>query len=123
MSHGLRLRTPALAEVINQPGARGKTGIIDGTDIRVRRPLAGRKDQDRFISGRRKQNAFKTMVVTDGDGRVLVCSAAKPGSCADITHARQLTGEHPEKTARLLARPATPVRVSSVELVGQTLAP
>ena len=30
------------------------------------------------------------MVVTDGDGRVLFCSPTKPGSCADITHARQL---------------------------------
>ncbi|MEU2516775.1 transposase family protein [Streptomyces syringium] len=29
------------------------------------------------------------MVVTDEDGRVLFCSPTKPGSCADITHARQ----------------------------------
>lgn len=28
--------------------------------------------------------------VTDGDGRVLFCSPSRPGSCADITHARQL---------------------------------
>ncbi|MFI1760423.1 MULTISPECIES: transposase family protein [unclassified Streptomyces] len=68
----------------------GKTGIIDGTEIRVRRPAAGRKDRDRFISGKNKQNAVKTMVVTDGDGRVLFCSPTRPGSCADITHARQL---------------------------------
>ncbi|MFJ5645653.1 hypothetical protein [Streptomyces sp. NPDC093223] len=30
------------------------------------------------------------MVVTDGEGHVLFCSPAKPGSCADITHARHL---------------------------------
>ncbi|MGV9350222.1 transposase family protein, partial [Streptomyces spiralis] len=55
-----------------------------------RRPAAGRKDRDKFISGKSKQNAVKTMVVTDGDGRVLFCSPAQYGSCADITHARQL---------------------------------
>ncbi|WP_234371784.1 MULTISPECIES: transposase family protein [unclassified Streptomyces] len=30
------------------------------------------------------------MVVTDADGRLLFCSPAKPASCADTTHARQL---------------------------------
>lgn len=50
----------------------------------------GRKDRDKFISGKSKQNAVKTMVVTDEDGRVLFCSPTRPGSCADITHARQL---------------------------------
>ncbi|MFF3313544.1 transposase family protein [Streptomyces sp. NPDC002952] len=84
----MRLRT--LAEVIDHIGASGKTGIIDGTEIRVRRPAAGRKDRDKFISGKNKQNAVKTMVVTDGDGRMLFCSPTQHGSCADITHARQL---------------------------------
>jgi hypothetical protein len=88
LSPGVRLRT--LAEVIDQLGASGKTVIIDGTEIRARRPAAGHKDRDRFISGKNKQNALKTMVVTEQDGRVLFCSPAKPGSCADITHARQL---------------------------------
>ncbi|MFJ8149116.1 transposase family protein [Streptomyces sp. NPDC096048] len=88
VSPGVRLRT--LAEAIDHLGASGKTGIIDGTEIRVRRPAAGRKDRDRFISGKNKQNAVKTMVVTDGDGRLLFCSPTRPGSCADITHARQL---------------------------------
>ncbi|WP_244190786.1 transposase [Streptomyces caeruleatus] len=88
ISPGVRLRT--LAEVIYPLGADGKTGIVDGTEIRVRRPAAGRKDREAFISGKNKQNAVKTMVVTDGDGRVLFCSPTSPGSCADITHARQL---------------------------------
>ncbi|MFF6836885.1 transposase family protein [Streptomyces sp. NPDC012438] len=87
VSPDVRLRT--LAEVVDHLGASGKTGIIDGTEIRVRRPAVGRKDRDEFISGKNKQNAVKSMVVTDGEGRVLWCSPTKPGSCADITHARQ----------------------------------
>ncbi|MDG9687853.1 transposase [Streptomyces sp. DH18] len=87
ISPGVRLRT--LAEVIDHLGASGQTGIIDGTEIRVRRPAAGRKDRDTFISGKNKQNAVKTMVLTDQNGRVLFSSPARPGSCADITHARQ----------------------------------
>ncbi|WP_234439579.1 MULTISPECIES: transposase family protein [Streptomyces] len=70
-------------------GASGRTGIIDGTEIRVRRPAIGRKDRDRFISGKNKQNAVKSMVITDGEGRMLWCSPTQPGSCADITHARE----------------------------------
>ncbi|MFF6969613.1 transposase family protein [Streptomyces anthocyanicus] len=88
ISTGVRLRT--LAEVIDHIGASRKSGIIDGTEIRVRHPAAGRKDRDKFISGKSKQNAVKTMVVTDGDGRMLFCSPTQHGSCADITHARQL---------------------------------
>nr|WP_252981058.1 transposase [Streptomyces chartreusis] len=85
---GTRLRT--LAEVIDHLGASGQAGIIDGTEIRVRRPAAGRKDREKFISGKNEQNAVKSMVVTDAEGRLLFCSPAEPASCADITHARQL---------------------------------
>ncbi|WP_199819374.1 transposase family protein, partial [Streptomyces sp. NRRL S-378] len=88
ISQGLRLRT--LAEVIDHLGSSGQTGIIDGTEIRVRRPAVGRKDRDRFVSGKNKQNAVKAMVLTDEKGRMLFCSPAEPASCADITHARQL---------------------------------
>jgi DDE superfamily endonuclease/Helix-turn-helix of DDE superfamily endonuclease len=85
---GVRLRT--LAEVVEHLGATGATGIIDGTEIRVRRPKAGRQEREVFISGKSRQNAVKSMVVTDADGRVLWCSPTVPGSCADITHARHL---------------------------------
>ncbi|MFG2840868.1 transposase family protein [Streptomyces zaomyceticus] len=88
ISPGVRLRT--LAEVIGHLGASGQTRIIDGTEIRVRRLAAGRKDRDVFISGKNKQTAVKTMVLTDQNGMVLFSSPARPGSCADITHARQL---------------------------------
>ncbi|MDX3434311.1 transposase [Streptomyces sp. ME01-18a] len=79
-----------VAEVVDHVGQAGKTGIIDGTEIRARRPAVGRKDRGRFFSGKNKQNAVKAIVFTDGDGRLLFCSPPKPGSCADITHARAL---------------------------------
>ncbi|MFJ7416907.1 transposase family protein [Streptomyces sp. NPDC098077] len=63
VSPDVQLRT--LADVVDHLGASGTTGIIDGTEIRVRRPAAGRKDR-------------------------AWCSPARPASCADITHARQL---------------------------------
>ncbi|WP_405784341.1 transposase family protein [Streptomyces sp. NBC_01378] len=56
----------------------------------MRRPAAGRKDQDKFISGKNNQNAVKSVVVTDPGGRLLFCSPAEPASCADTTHARKL---------------------------------
>ncbi|MFF6889963.1 transposase family protein [Streptomyces microflavus] len=49
------------------------------------RPAAGRKDREKFISGKNKQNAVKSMVVTGAGGRLLFCSPAEPASCADIT--------------------------------------
>lgn len=84
------IRLRSLAEVIEHLGANGPTGIIDGTEIRVRRPATGRKDREKFVSGKNKQNAVKSMVVTDAEGRMLFCSPAEPASCADITHARKL---------------------------------
>nr|WP_238565494.1 transposase family protein [Streptomyces sp. ACT-1] len=63
---------------------------MGGTEVRVRRPAVGRRDREKFISGKNKQNAVKSMVVTDARGRLLFCSPAEPASCADITHARKL---------------------------------
>jgi hypothetical protein len=85
---GVRLRT--LAEVVEHLGATATIGIMDGTEVRVRRPEAGSKDRDAFVSGKSRQNAVKAMVLADQDGRVLFSSPTVPGSCADITHARQL---------------------------------
>ncbi|MFI8829053.1 transposase family protein [Streptomyces sp. NPDC053431] len=62
---------------------------MDGTEIRS----AGRPPDARTgipsSPGRSKQNAVKTMVLTDQNGRVLF-SSRLDGSCADITRARQL---------------------------------
>ncbi|WP_237530278.1 hypothetical protein [Streptomyces sp. SID3915] len=46
----VRLRT--LAEVVAHLGATVKTGIINGTKIRVRRPAVGRQERDKVISDR-----------------------------------------------------------------------
>ncbi|MGW7241569.1 transposase family protein [Streptomyces sp. NPDC054804] len=78
---GIRLRT--FAEVIDRLGASEQTGIIDGTEIRVRRPALGRQDREKFISGKNKRNAVKSMVVTDADGRLL--SAVQPNRRAART--------------------------------------
>lgn len=71
------VRLRSLAEVVDHLAASGQTGIIDGTEVRVRRPATGRKDRGKFISGKNKQNAVKSMVVTDTDGRLLFCSPAQ----------------------------------------------
>jgi hypothetical protein len=55
------------------PWCQRQDRIIGGTEIRVRRPPAGWKDQDKLISGKSKQYAFKTVLVPDEDGRVLFC--------------------------------------------------
>ncbi|MFJ8443379.1 transposase family protein [Kitasatospora griseola] len=83
---GLRLRT--LADVIAHLGATGQTGIIDATEIRVRRPAANRPGRSRFVSGKSRMNAMKALVVTDDRGRMLFCGEVRAGSVADITQAR-----------------------------------
>ncbi|WP_237296954.1 transposase family protein [Streptomyces sp. 3211] len=90
LHHRARRQAQTLAEVTDHLGASGQTGIIDGTEIRVRRPAVGCKDREEFISGKNKQNAVKAMALTAAGGRLLFCSPARPASCADITHARQL---------------------------------
>ncbi|MFB8085938.1 transposase family protein [Streptomyces sp. NPDC055992] len=58
--------------------------------VRERLRCAGRKGRGKFISGKNQQNAVKSMVVTDAEGRLLFCSPTGPAGCADITHARKL---------------------------------
>ncbi|MFF0277826.1 transposase family protein [Streptomyces sp. NPDC004330] len=53
-------------------------------------PAAGRKDREKFVSGKNRQNAVKAMILTDASGRLLFCSPAQPARCADSTHSRQL---------------------------------
>ncbi|MBA8931332.1 hypothetical protein BC739_008579 [Kutzneria viridogrisea] len=86
VADGQRLRT--LAEVVDHLGATGSGAILDATEVRVRRPAVNTVDRDRFVSGKSRRNAIKTMIVTDLDGRVLFCGATVPGSVADITQAR-----------------------------------
>ncbi|MGW1185683.1 transposase family protein [Streptomyces drozdowiczii] len=81
ISPDVRLRT--LAEVVDHLGATGRAGIIDGTEIRFRRPAAGRKDRDKFISSKNQQNAVKAMGLTGADA---VLQPDQP---------RKLRGHHP----------------------------
>ncbi|MFD6294239.1 transposase family protein [Streptomyces sp. NPDC060235] len=53
-------------------------------------PAFSRRDRDKFVAGKNKQNAVKAMVFTDRDGRLLWRSPTRPGSCAYITHAGKL---------------------------------
>lgn len=95
---GVRLRT--LADVIAYLGAVPQTALMDATEIRVRRPAAGRTDRNRYTSERSRQNAVKAMVVTDRSGHILFCGHTRPGSTADVTQARDsglidLLAQHP----------------------------
>jgi len=76
----LRLRT--LADVFAYAAAQGVTLRIDGTEVRVRRPRAGRRA---FISGKMRQNTKKATVITDEQGRTLWTGAFRPGRQHDQT--------------------------------------
>ena len=53
---GLRLRT--LADVFAYAAAQGVTLRIDGTEVQVRLPRAGRPGRRAFVSGKKKQNTI-----------------------------------------------------------------
>lgn len=83
---GVRLHT--IADVFAYAAAEGIRLRIDGTEIRVRRPRAGRPGRKAFISGKLKQNTIKTTVVADADGATLWCGATRPGRMHDVTAVR-----------------------------------
>lgn len=83
---GARLRT--LADVFAYAAAEGIRLRIDGTEIRVRRPRAGRPGRKAFVSGKLRQNTIKTAVASDADGTTLWCGATRPGRMHDITALR-----------------------------------
>ena len=84
---GLRLRT--LADVVAHLGASGQLGLLDATEVRVRRPAAGRAGRHRFVSGKARANTVKALVITDPDGRLLCCGQTRPGAIHDLTQVRQ----------------------------------
>src|SRR3712207_706667 len=51
---GLRLRT--LADVVVHLGASGQLGLLDATEVRVRRPATHKADRHRFVSGKARQH-------------------------------------------------------------------
>jgi DDE superfamily endonuclease len=75
--------------VVAYLGASGQLGLLDVTEVRVRRPAAGRAGRRRFISGKARANTAKALVITDAGGRLLFCGQTRPGSIHDLTQVRQ----------------------------------
>ena len=73
---GVRLRT--LADVFAYAAARGVELRLDGTEVQVRRPRAGKPGRRAFVSGKKKQNTKKATVITDGEGRTLLGRRVPP---------------------------------------------
>ncbi len=101
---GLRLHT--LADVFAYAAAEGVTLRIDGTEVQVRRPPAGRPGRRAFVSGKKKQNTIKSTAVSDGDGRLLWLGAFRPGRMHDVTALRtdgieDLLRRHPDVKAEV----------------------
>jgi len=82
---GVRLRT--LADVVAYLGHHPRA-LMDATEVRVRRPIAGRAGRDRFVSGKARLNTMKALVICDPIGRLLFCGETRPGSMHDLTQAR-----------------------------------
>lgn len=83
---GLRLKT--LEDVFAYAAAEGIDLRIDGTEVQVRRPKAGRPGRRAFVSGKKKQNTCKSTVISDGAGRLLWHGAFRPGRMHDVTAIR-----------------------------------
>ena len=101
---GLRLRT--LADVFAYAAAQGVKLRIDGTEVQVRRPRAGRPGRRAFVSGKKKQNTIKATAVSGGDGRLLWLGAFRPGRMHDVTALRtdgieDLLRRHPDVQAEV----------------------
>ena len=101
---GLRLRT--LADVFAYAAAEGVKLRIDGTEVQVRRPRAGRPGRRAFVSGKKKQNTIKSTVISDGRGRLLWLGALRPGRMHDVTALRtegieDLLRRHPDAAAEV----------------------
>jgi hypothetical protein len=101
---GVRLRT--LADVFAYAAARGVELRIDGTEVQVRRPPAGKPGRRAFVSGKKKQNTKKATVITDGEGRTLWAGAFRPGRMHDQTAVRTegiagLFTRHPQVKAKV----------------------
>jgi hypothetical protein len=101
---GLRLKT--LADVFAYAATEGVELRIDGTEVQVRRPKAGRPGRRAFVSGKRKQNTIMPTVVSDGKGRLLWCGAIRPGRMHDVTAVRtegieDLLHQYPTVRARV----------------------
>jgi DDE superfamily endonuclease len=64
--------------VVAHLGACGQLGLLDATEVRVRRSAA-KAGRHRFVSGKARVNTVKALVITDADGRLLFCGQTRPG--------------------------------------------
>src|SRR6201981_3986106 len=101
---GIRLQT--LADVFAYAAARGVTLRLDGTEVQVRRPRAGKPGRRAFVSGKKKMNTKKATVITDEKGRTLWAGAFRPGRMHDQTAVRtegiaDLFRQHPRVRAQV----------------------
>ncbi|MFE5681273.1 transposase family protein [Streptomyces erythrochromogenes] len=83
---GLRLKT--LEDVFAHAEAEGVEMRLDGAGTQVRRPQAGRPGRRGSVSGKRGQNTVKTTTFSDGQGRMLLSGAVRPGRMHDQTAVR-----------------------------------
>src|ERR1700758_1808546 len=80
------LRT--LDDVFAYAAAEGVKLRIDGTEVQVRRPKAGRAGRRAFVSGKKRQNTIKATAVSDGNGRLLWLGEFRPAGCNHVTAGR-----------------------------------
>lgn len=85
---GIRLRT--LADVFAYAAAEGVTLRLDATEIRVRRPRAGRGRPQglRVRQAQAEHHHIKTTLAADEHGATLWCGSTRPGRMHDTTAAR-----------------------------------
>ena len=117
---GLRLR--ALADVSAYAAAQGVTLRIDGTEVQVRGPPAGRPGRRAFVSGKKKQNTIKATAVSDGTGGCCGWAHSGPAGCttsprcaptASKTCSAVIPMSKPRSTPATRALPDFPGQVSA----------
>jgi DDE superfamily endonuclease len=84
---GLRLRT--VADVVAHLGASAQVGLLDATEVQVRRPAAGRAGRHRFVSGQACATTAQGAGPHRRRGRLLCCGQSRPGVIHDLTQVRQ----------------------------------
>src|SRR6266496_521421 len=119
---GIRLKT--LADLFAYAAARGVTIRLDGTEVQVRRPRAGKPGRRVFVSGKKKQNTKKATVATDGKGRTLWAGAFRPGRMHDQTAVRtEGTADLFEQFPQVKAKVDAGYRGLAKQFPGQVQAP
>ena len=79
---GIRLRS--LADVVAHLGASGQLGLLDATEVQVRRLATYKPGRHRFVPGKVRANTVKALMITDAAGRLLFCWQTCPGATHDL---------------------------------------